>query len=196
MNTREEQRRRVLALRGAIPEPEHQARSQQATARLRELMRARNATYIHCYISIRSELRTRELISGLLEEGVRVVVPVVEELDGASFLVHTEIKGLHSLQRGRFGLDEPIERSAARLDGLDLVVLPLAAFDTNGNRLGYGKGFYDRFLSELSPTVLRVGLGFDLQEVDRIETHDRDQPLDIIVTETRTIIAKKSGGKA
>jgi 5-formyltetrahydrofolate cyclo-ligase len=100
------------------------------------------------------------------------------------------------LQRGRFGLDEPIERSAARLDGLDLVVLPLAAFDTNGNRLGYGKGFYDRFLSELSPTVLRVGLGFDLQEVDRIETHDRDQPLDIIVTETRTIIAKKSGGKA
>lgn len=196
MNTREQQRRNALGLRAAIPEKERLLCGQQATGRLLELIRARNARFVHCYISVRSELPTRDLIGELLREGMRVVVPVVEELDGASFLVHTEIQGLQNLQRGRFGLSEPAERTPALLHGLDLVVVPLAAFDHKGNRLGYGKGFYDEFLSQLPPAVLRVGLGFDRQEVERIEAHERDQPLDIIVTETRTIITKPNGGRA
>jgi 5-formyltetrahydrofolate cyclo-ligase len=187
MTSRDELRRKALAQRDGIPTELHEARSHQANEHLRAWLDKSNARYIHCYISFRSELETRELIKSLLRQGRRIVVPVIEELDGRQFMIHTEIHGLDDLAQGHFGLSEPVARSTASLEGLDAVVVPLSAFDRDGNRLGYGKGFYDRFLSELPRSVARVGLAFALQEVEQIPTHSLDQPLDIVITENGVI---------
>ncbi|HWF45083.1 MAG TPA: 5-formyltetrahydrofolate cyclo-ligase [Candidatus Kapabacteria bacterium] len=149
-------------------------------------------TFLHCYISFRSEVETRTFIEETLACGVRIVVPVVEELDGNQFLVHTEIKGLSELRQGAFGLEEPVERIPSLLDALGAVIVPIAAFDRSGTRLGYGKGFYDRFLHGLPRAVLRIGLAFSTQEVAHIPILPHDEPLDCIITEREIIRAEPS----
>lgn len=143
---------------------------------------------IHCYISVRSEVETREFIERELRDGVRVIVPIVEQAGTSKVLAHTEIKGLTDLAKGHFGLDEPLERNVASLVSLDAVIVPLVAFDRRGTRLGYGMGFYDRFLHELPREVKRIGLAFSMQEVSFIPSLAHDEPLDAIVTE-RAIIS-------
>jgi 5-formyltetrahydrofolate cyclo-ligase len=149
-------------------------------------------TFLHCYISFRSEVETRAFIEETLARGVRIVVPVVEELDGKQFLVHTEIKGLSELRQGAFGLEEPTERIPSSLESLGAVIVPIAAFDRSGTRLGYGKGFYDRFLHGLPQSVLRIGLAFSAQEVAHIPILPHDERLDCIITEREIIRAEPS----
>jgi len=149
-------------------------------------------TFLHCYISFRSEVETRTFIEETLARGIRIVVPVVEELDGKQFLVHTEIKGLSELRQGAFGLEEPTERIPSSLESLGAVIVPIAAFDRSGTRLGYGKGFYDRFLHGLPQSVLRIGLAFSAQEVAHIPILPHDERLDCIITEQEIICAEPS----
>lgn len=123
-----------------------------------------------------------------------MIVPVVEHNGKAEHvqtdrLVHTEIRAITGLTKGRFGLEEPIEREPSSLDALDAVIVPIAAFDRRGTRLGYGKGFYDVFLRELPRSVERIGLAFSAQQVDHIPALPHDEPLDRIVTEHEIIHA-------
>jgi 5-formyltetrahydrofolate cyclo-ligase len=92
------------------------------------------------------------------------------------------------LQTGAFGLDEPIARDAADLAGLDAVIVPMVAFDRQGSRLGYGKGFYDAFLRELPRETKRIGLAFAVQEVPHIPVLSHDEPIGRIITESEDII--------
>ncbi len=176
-----------LTLRDRISTEERHEISERIIAILEPYLTVRQAKFIHCYISFRSEVETRSFIERSLERGIRVVVPVVEMLDGKELLVHTEIRGLTELKKGRFGLEEPIERSPSSLENLDAVLIPLAAFDRNGTRLGYGKGFYDEFLSQLPRSVERIGLAFASQEVNNIPAEPHDEPLDTVVTEREII---------
>lgn len=66
----------------------------------------------------------------------------------------------------------------------DLIIVPLVVFDSNLNRLGFGGGWYDRFLAK-QPNALKIGLGYDLQYIDTIDAREHDIPLDMIVTESR-----------
>ena len=119
-------------------------------------------------------------------------------MDGQQFLAHTEIKGLTALRRGAFGLDEPVERTPSTLESLDAVIIPIAAFDRRGTRLGYGKGFYDRFLHDLPRSIPRIGLAFAVQEVASIPDLPHDEPLDYVITEReiiRTIRAESHPSK-
>jgi 5-formyltetrahydrofolate cyclo-ligase len=139
------------------------------------------AQVIHSYLAIRSEVDTQPLILSALEVGKRVVVPIVQRDDptlGHSWLTSVAAA---DMAPGVFGTWQPRNVQPALPGDWQLVIVPLLAFDRQGYRLGYGKGYYDRLL-EAAPTGA-VGVAFAAQEVAAVphETHDRR--LHYIVTE-------------
>ncbi len=193
LKTRQEIRAHLIHERAALAPDVRKQRSAEIVGRLQSyLFQKRGASEashrsIHCYISFRSEVETHKFIEQALHDGMRVTVPIVERVDTMRILLHTEISELSGLVGGAFGLQEPIERTPASLDLLDAVIIPLVAFDRNGTRLGYGKGFYDTFLHQLPRSVERIGLAFRMQEADFIPALPHDEPLDTVVTEHEII---------
>ncbi len=184
---RQELRKKAIAARDRLsPENRHEW-SLQIFRTLHSLVQERRFGSIHCYISVRSEVETRNFIELMISEHVHVTVPIVEQKGTSKVLEHTEITNFTTLAKGHFGLDEPTERVPASLMSLDAIIIPLVSFDRTGTRLGYGMGFYDRFVEAIPTTVERIGLGFSMQEVSLIPRLTHDQPLDLIVTEKEII---------
>lgn len=109
---------------------------------------------------------------------VRISIPKIE----GQRLRHFYLNDIHLLQNNEWGIPELDDGEPAQLDEIKMVLVPLIAFDAEGNRIGYGKGFYDRFLKQLPAEAIRVGLGFfePVQKIDDIEPHD--VPLDFCIT--------------
>ena len=103
-----------------------------------------------------------------------------------------EVGSLAELEPGFKGILEPRTRMPVDPSTADVVIVPGVAFDARGNRLGYGGGFYDSFLSECGD-VPRIGVCFEVQVVDEVPVAEHDLPVDVIVTESRTIEATRSG---
>jgi 5-formyltetrahydrofolate cyclo-ligase len=173
--------------RDALSPDERHRLSTEIVNRLRGYLFEKKYQSIHCYISFRSEVETREFIEHALQERMRITVPIVEQIDGKKVLAHTEVSKVSGLADGHFGLQESVERTPASLLSLDAVIVPLVAFDRRGTRLGYGMGFYDTFLHELPRTIERIGFAFSLQEINHIPSLPHDEPLDTIITEKEII---------
>src|SRR5690606_13586233 len=93
----------------------------------------------------------------------------------------------HLLEFNKWGIEEPQGGQAILSHQLDAVIIPLLAFDQKGNRIGYGKGFYDRFLSACRPDCLKVGLSFFDPVNDIADAEPTDIPLDYCITAKETI---------
>lgn len=144
-----------------------------------------NASVIHTYVSIERnhEVDTSSLITEALKRNKRVVVPKVI---GQGELDHIEINSLEELKENKWGVPEPEKKKKIRVNKLDLVIVPMVAGDQKKNRLGYGKGYYDRFL--VNCPAVKIGLLFDCQlHNDKLPVETFDIPLDILITETRRI---------
>lgn len=102
-------------------------------------------------------------------------------------IVPVRVTSLDELAPGTLGILEPKRTEAVPLPEIMTVLVPGLAFDIHGNRLGRGKGYYDRFLSSLPPSVLTVGLAFDEAVYDSIPHNAYDVPVNVIVTENRII---------
>lgn len=127
------------------------------------------------------------MIGRALEIGKKVVVPYLKEDQREIGL--SEVKDLKKeLQKNRNGFEEPFGPYIRPVDSaqVELWVIPGVAFDLSGNRIGYGKGFYDRLLSTSNKGVL-IGIAFDLQLVDTIPAEAHDVKMNQIITEYRTI---------
>ena len=112
-----------------------------------------NAQTVFCYISAHGEVDTYSLIEELLKEK-NVVVPYCIDTDGN--MIASPIKSTADLKEGKFRIPEPISPVEFPKNEIDFVIVPGVAFDKNGYRLGYGKGYYDRFLKDISPYKLGV----------------------------------------
>lgn len=158
-------------------------RSEEIKRKVLELQEVRDARVIMLYASKGKEVRTDELISELLRVGKRVVLPKTEMREKG--ITPVEISDLEKdLIPGNYGIREPRD-CARRVDPgeIDLVIVPGIAFDRNGNRLGRGAGYYDRFLSTIKGKVRIVALAYSFQIVERVPSSNSDVPVDIIVTE-------------
>lgn len=177
-------RKRMIAQRKALSGEAVRESSEAIRRRLLALSEVAEARVIHCYVSAKhNEVDTRRLISEALEEGKRIVVPVTDL--GQRRLDHSEIKCLDELERSVFGLLEP-KKECRRLIGIgevDLVIVPGLAFDPQGNRIGFGGGFYDRFLSEVQAP--KIALAYSFQVVEKIEAGPHDVRMDKVVTDER-----------
>lgn len=133
------------------------------------------------YWPIRSEVDARPMMRHLLAMGLTGALPVVLA-KGRPLRFRRWATG-DPLEEGAFGVPTPIAKSATIRP--ELVLVPLLAYDREGNRLGYGAGYYDRTLAALrrAGEVLCVGLAFAGQRIDRIPVEPDDEPLDWIVTE-------------
>lgn len=184
-------REKILNLREAIGEGECARRSRLVIERLKAQPEFKKAKGVMCYVSFRREVHTHELIRELLSEGEkRVSVPLSNFANRE--ISPREIKDFDSdLEEGPLDILEPKPRTnAVPLKEIGLVVVPGVAFDSCGNRIGYGAGFYDRFLASLPANIPVIALAFDLQIVDVAHCEAHDCTVDKIITEKRVIECK------
>ena len=133
---------------------------------------------VFVYLSFSSEAPTDKLIELLKEKGYKVLCPKIE--NGKMFAVeHGD-----DFTLSHMGIREPIGKVWEKAP--DYVVLPLLAADKAGNRLGYGKGYYDKYLYQY-PTAKRIGYCFDFQVLKEVPHNENDEKLDFIVTDKQTV---------
>ncbi|MEO0796038.1 MAG: 5-formyltetrahydrofolate cyclo-ligase [Verrucomicrobiota bacterium] len=174
-------RRIALARRSSLQPQERQDRNAQIRHRLTAVPEFASAKSILFYVSFGEEVDTHELMKGCFGRKT-VLVPRVE---GDVLHVH-EMQSLDDLQPGSFGILEPAPNTPEVDPSIaEIVVVPGAAFDLRGNRIGYGKGYYDRLLEGVS--AVKIGLAFDRQMMETIPVEDHDIPMDILVTNERLL---------
>ena len=147
------------------------------------------ATGALSYGATPDEVDAGPLLAFLRARGARGALPRVE---GSELTLHWA-EGNFQLERGAFGLTQPTADTPLAADeAIDLIIVPGVAFDAEGNRLGYGAGYYDRLLARF-PGVPTVGLAYDEQIVDGIPVEEHDVPIDFVVTPTRILGAAVLG---
>ena len=148
--------------------------------RLGRMREFQEACSIACYYSTGSEVRTQEIIQEALSGGKRISLPKVTPAG----MVFKEIGGFGSVERGSFGIMEPKDRCPIH-EEFDLVIVPAVGVTRDGSRLGYGHGYYDRFLAECD--AVSVALTYAKQVVRSMPSEPTDIRVDWIVTEYETI---------
>lgn len=182
-------RREVLSLRDAMPEPERVRRSRAIAERLLGLPEIADARTVLTFSSFGSEVDTGPIVDGLIAVGVDVALPRIE----GDRLVPVGYRPGDGLTVARFGAREPSAGTVVPGDRIDVVVAPGVAFDRAGGRVGYGGGYYDRFLRGLSGRPFVVAVAFSLQVVEEVPTGHIDLPVDAIVTEHGVIRCRDAG---
>jgi 5-formyltetrahydrofolate cyclo-ligase len=140
------------------------------------------AKAIGAFASIPHEINTYPILEGTLSSDKKLYLPKVSK-DKESFEFHP-VTDLKNLQPGPFGILEPTSPKPVEWDELDLILVPGLAFDRQGNRLGFGKGFYDRVIPQLKKSCLVVGLGYAFQLVEKVPTDTHDAPVRAVLCET------------
>lgn len=175
-------RRAVLEDRDALSVDVREERGERVVGRFLELPEVRRASTILLFSTFGSEVPTGGMIRRLHERGVVVALPRIE----GSEIVPVPYAPGDRTTTTSFGAEEPVDGTPLDPSTIDVVAVPGVAFDRSGRRIGYGGGYYDRFLRGMP--ALRVALVFGLQVVDEALPAGRfDLPVHAIVTEDETI---------
>lgn len=186
-----ELRRDVLKSRTAMSPVQVLEKSVMILERLLELEEYRQASTLMAYLDFRNEVQTGALVTATMAQGKKVAVPVTD-IPNHRLTPSLLVDFPGDLQPGAWGILEPKPGCLRPLDPLelDLVIVPGVAFDLQGNRLGYGGGFYDRFLPRTRPGAFYVALAFELQVRPEVYPGAHDVPMHCLVTEDRLIRIK------
>lgn len=177
MDEKEILRREIRRRKREAVSEDMKRQSGYVTQRLLRHPRVRDARCLMLYASLPDEVDTTCLIRSLQGEGKRVLLPVVT---GPGEMVLRMYEGEDYTQEGAFHIIEPTGEDFTRYDAIDVAIIPGMAFDSEGNRLGRGKGYYDRFLPKVSQSY-KIGVCYGFQLVERVPTGDFDQPMDEVV---------------
>jgi 5-formyltetrahydrofolate cyclo-ligase len=174
----------ALAARDALNH-EHRAASAQIIATRGLPIEIKHGAVVAGYSPIRSEFDPTPLMRKLAGLGARLALPVITARDAPLQFRAWTLDG--KLQRGPLGIPEPSPEAAEIVP--DILLVPLAAFDRSGHRIGYGAGHYDRTLAQLRAlrTIIAIGLAFAAQEIPGVSASAHDARLDLVLTENETI---------
>lgn len=174
-----------ISKRNELSDIQVQSKSREIIKNILQSKEYQNSETIHCYVSMlqNREVDTTELLLDALGSGKSVVVPKMSDNHS---LDHIRMDSLKHMKTNKWGVSEPVEGEFADLSELDLIIIPMVAGDRYRNRLGYGLGYYDRFLNEVS--AVKAGLLFKLQlHENKLTVEPHDVPLDILFTESERI---------
>lgn len=175
---KKELRRKYSALRRSISPADRKRYSEEICRIFLDTMAYAHADTVLLYHSINSEVETVELIDKVLASGKRLALPVCRENGVMTFKYITD---LSQLTKGFFSAPEPREDCEEFKGSRHAVcVIPAIAFDRQGYRLGYGKGYYDRYLTD--PSIVKVGFAYDELFVDKLPRGRFDLASDLVIT--------------
>jgi 5-formyltetrahydrofolate cyclo-ligase len=188
MNSKTEIRKRLIGLRNAQSKEEIAAKSGEIVTRLIRIEEIRKASTLMLYLNFGSEVVTDDLIRWGWEEGKRIAVPLCRP--EGRLLTPCLIESFAELEEGHYGIREPkADRLRVVPPGeIDAVLVPAVAFDRRGYRVGYGGGYYDRFLPKASRAA-KIGAAFACQIVPEVPTDRYDVQVDRITTEDELIVS-------
>ena len=182
MQSKSEIRAKIKELKSKLSKSEIQAASSQVKTKIESSLWFKNATHILTYASLPDELGTSlQLIDWMKTK--YVYLPRVNDKD-LEILLATETR------IGSFNIEEPIGDNIININNIDLIIVPGVAFDYHGTRIGRGKGFYDRLLS--NSNALKIGIGYDFQVLDKIPSEPHDITMDAIITPNNFILLNKT----
>lgn len=158
--------------------------------KLLSLQQWSDAPVIGCYLPMEDEVQTRQLFNLAWVANKQIAVPVITPNNP-----NMHFQTIHShkqLEAGPLGILQPRKSTPAlQFTASDLFIIPGIAFDHQCNRMGRGKGFYDRYLAQCP--AFRVGVAFDYQIVPRVPTSPNDIPMNMVLTENQTIFPTEDG---
>jgi len=173
-----ELRRNMRSRRRALPETIHQQAARSLVDQLESIPHWRSATRVALYLATDGEIDLSPVANALRADAKTPYLPVIQADNSLRFAPWTSDE---HLRENRFGIPEPSgEQTTAR--EMDIILLPLVAWDRRGNRLGMGGGFYDRTLAGAGD-VSKVGMAYECQRVEALPTESWDVRLDFIITE-------------
>ena len=181
-------KQQILQQRDSLSKKEIMERSYAIKNSLYSLREFIEAKSIMLYVSFNNEVDTQGIVKELLgKNGKTIVVPYVLKYN--LMLQASELRDFNELEQRTFGILEPkdLYKREYNIDRLDLVIIPGVVFDRTGHRIGYGYGYYDRFLKTLRKETLKIGLAYDFQIVGKIPEEKHDVPMDIIITDKEVL---------
>lgn len=143
------------------------------------------ASFFHIFLSIeeQKEVNTDYILNILSGKDKNILVSKSDFKTGE--MIHFLLTDSTKIKKNAYNIPEPIDGIEIANDKVDVVFIPLLAFDKAGNRVGYGKGFYDRFLAKCKPETLKIGLSFFEAETEITDVFEGDIKLDFCVTPER-----------
>jgi 5-formyltetrahydrofolate cyclo-ligase len=168
--------------RSALSKAHRTEMSKQIRQFLYEIDEFISAKSIFCYISYLSEVETQPLITSSLEQNLSLAVP---KIMGKTEMRAVPLTDLSDLEPDKMGILTPKSNQAASVS-FDIAITPGVGFTEKGGRLGYGRGYYDRWFAQ-NEVKTKIGLAFEVQLVDELPLEETDMPLDILITEKRII---------
>jgi len=182
---KEEFRKIYSSYREKLSHLERKQKSIQICNKVLTLHEWKNAKIVMLYVTHKSEVDTLPLIQAALKYNKNVLLPRVE---GKEIVPYQIFSFPEDVAPGFANILEPVPKKCKLWEkSFDLVIVPGIVFDLQGGRLGYGKGYYDRFLKNLSFSPLKIGLTFEICLTDSLPLETHDMKVDIVVTEKRII---------
>ena len=180
-------RKEIRSKLASLSAEEKDRRSEQIIAQLQKIEVYQSAQVVLLYLSTENEVHTHREIKRLLEAQEKtIVIPFCEGNELSLF----RLESFEDLTPGAYGILEPLQKlrnnEVRHIDPetIDVALIPGIAFDENGSRLGQGKGYYDRFLSQVGVQyTIRIGLCFDEQLIPQVPREAHDQVLHMVVSE-------------
>lgn len=178
----------VLAQRDTILPAARTAASHAILEKVCALPQYLQAKVVLTYMGFGSEIETQSFFERIIADGKIAVLPRVDR--GTQTLNLHSARGMSELQTSKWGIREPaLDAPMVSINAINFVLMPGVAFDRSGNRLGYGRGYYDKLIAAANPALARVAAGFSGQIVDKVPVGSHDQKIHSIITENEIILS-------
>lgn len=179
-------RNKILSIRDSLNRNEKEIMDNEIFNKLKNTELYKNARNIFIYISFSNEINTINIIKKALEDKKDVFIPKIYKTNKSMKAI--KLNSFDDLRKNSMGILEPIDDSKyIEKENIDLIVVPGVVFDKDCNRIGYGGGYYDRYLKDIAYKNNKVVLAYDLQVIDKIESEEHDIKVDYIITNSKII---------
>jgi 5-formyltetrahydrofolate cyclo-ligase len=181
MEAKKELRRGILNIRNNMDIEDVKNNSRVITDKITNSDIFKQSKVVFIYMDFKNEVMTSQLIKHMLSVNKRVVIPYTDTVN--TVLIPSEITKEADLKLNPFGYYEPENILPVDPEEIDLAIIPGVVFDKSLNRIGFGKGYYDRILNKLKLSAKKVAVAHEFQVLESIPNEEHDVKMDMIITE-------------